>query len=214
MKTALHSYRNQQFKLVIDEPGVARNEKAVLAVMELYEGMGVWTLEDVRLHQHAHVSPWFTVGAHHFHASYQAPTARAAQVARGLLRECAPVSEKNNRLIEWCTFEGIVRGKTPAEMGIQSIFMGDFPKLHTRKDAMEKMQAIADFWEQSGLSETDPDVREKASLVKIENPWRQPTDMGLAMMVDKTMGLLRAAKSAASPKAPGFRTPSPKPPLE
>jgi hypothetical protein len=196
MKTALQSYRNQQIKLVIDEPGVPRNEKAVLAMMEIYEGAGVWTLVDVRLHQHGQVGPWFDVGAHHFHANYQAPNARSAELARGLLRECTPSLDRKNPLVQWCTFEGIVRGKKPSEMGVSSCFITDDAKLHTRKEAMAHMETIAKFWADCDISETDPDVREKANSVKIENPWRQPTDIGLAMLVDKTMGVVEAAKAA------------------
>ncbi len=207
MKTALHSFRNQQFKLAIDEPGVARKDKAVLAVMELYEGLGVWTLVDVRLRKYGKAGPWFNVGADQFNAHLYADSVRAAQVACGLLRECRPERSPEDRMVEWCTFDGIVRGKSATEMGVRTHLTNDFATLHTRKEAMEKMRAMAQFWKDTGLSEADPDVREKASLIKIDNPWRQPDEYSMRTMVQQTMGVIETAKAAAMPEAPGFRTP-------
>lgn len=183
MKTALRSFKNQQYKLVIDEPGLKPNEKAVVATMELYEGLGVWTLTDLRIKLYAQAGPYFTVSADHFNAHFMAKTPEAARIARRLLRESVHSNGLDNPLVQWCTYDGIVRGRTPQEMGVQASFMNNHSFLHTRKEGMAHMDEIVQFWAQSGISESDPEVRNKASALKINNPWRQLSEIGLDMKV-------------------------------
>jgi hypothetical protein len=209
MKTSIQSHRGRQYKLVIDEPGVERNEKAVLAVMELYEGLGVWTLTDLRLAQHHKAGPWFNIGADEYHARYAAPDENYVKFAHSLLRETNDSSDP--LVVSWCTFNGIVRGKTPEEMGLSSRFLNTIPRLHTRKEGLDRLEAMKQFWLESGLNETDPDVREKASAIKIDNPWRQPSQYELSWDVMEKLGPIVLAKQVALDLT-GFFTPSPKPP--
>lgn len=184
MKTLIQSWRNKQLKLVIDEPRVAPDKRAVLAVAELHEGLSVWTITDVRLAQYRTASPYFNVGADHFWASWTAKDADQLQRVRGHLRETFPQKPGGELGLDWCTFDGIVRGKTPAEMGVAAHLNNPAAVLHKLQDVRAYLDELQEFWGNWPHSERDPDIREKASALKIHNPWRQPSSMAISIKAE------------------------------
>lgn len=180
MKTVVQGWRNQQFKLVIDEPGVPSNKRSVLAVAELYEGLSVWTITDVRLAQHGKASPHFSVGAEHFWASWSANDEDELRRVRSNLREFFPQKPGGELDLYWCTFDGIVRGKTPAEMGVAAHLNNPAPVLHTLQEVRAYFSQLKAFWADWAHSEQESDIREKASAMKVHNPWLQPSSTTIA----------------------------------
>ena len=174
MKTTIRGWRNQHFKLVIDEPGLAPDKCAVLAVASLYEGLGVWTVEDIRLREHGIASPYFSVGADDYWAQWTAPNVEAAILAKGMIKESFPLTSNDSELdLNWCTFDGLVRGKTTEEAGVAKHMQNPAPLLHSYSEARAILRDIAEFWASWPHSESDTDIRQKVSATKIDNPWRQ-----------------------------------------
>ncbi len=182
MKTIILNYKNQQLKLAINEADSGRNKKdfAVLAVATLYAGLGVWTIEDIRLEQHSLASPYFNIGAEKYWACYAAPDIDTANIARGLIKEQFPKSDDSDQLeIDYCTFDGIVRGKTPQEMGVASHLNNLSASLHKRSDVDLYFEELISFWDNQLIKEGAPNAREEASKVKINNPWLQLSGLAL-----------------------------------
>jgi hypothetical protein len=187
MNTIISNWRNKQIKLHIDEPGLAKNDCAVLAVAMLHEGLGVWNIEDLRLYQYGAATPHFCVRAEKYWSTWTAPTLSLATRAREIIRQRFPEPVESDGLtLQWCTFDGLVRGKTPADMGVGKHMQNPAPLLHTKKEVATILTGIAKFWEESDISELDPNVRALASAVKIENPWRQAGESELRFLMMET----------------------------
>ncbi len=175
MKTRFSSWRNRQLKLHIDEPGVPKSEQAVVAVAELHEGLSAWVIMDVRLGQYARPGPYFNVGADGFWAKWTAKDDVEAGFVRAQLRETFPPQSAAPLEVEWCTFDGIVRGKAPDELGVAKHIVNPAAVLHRYRAVRSYFEQLQTFWAAWPHSERDPDIRAKVSAVKIPNQWRQPS---------------------------------------
>ena len=204
MKTKLYNWKNRQIKLIMVEKGLKPDDCAALAVATLHEGLGVWNIEDVRLTQYGQASPYFCVGADQYWASYTAPDIEKAKIARSLIKEEFPRKEGASELkIDYCTFDGHVRGKTPTEMGVETHVRNQSPLLHTMAEAKEYLNNLVKFWDAQPFNANDPDARGKASEVKIENPWRQVRDLMMTMnLMEYEKERLLTTKSSVAEKKP------------
>lgn len=188
MKTLIRSDRGRVFKLLIDVPGMDDDEKPVLAKMQIYEGTGCWTIEDVRLSEHGRPSKHFDVGAEAFWSSHTADTPEDLTMATALLREyqLRPTAD-GGAVIDWCTFNGIVRGRPAWEVTSLSDFftMGlrASPIYFKRHEALDYLKNAAADWSLFPHSEADPDIAIRAGTMKLDNPIRQPTALNLEAML-------------------------------
>ena len=127
----------------------------------------------------------FTAWNSDFWASLELQDEAQYSLARSRLREpfCGHFDKK--LVLNWCTFNGIVRGRTPAEMGLDGLLENPSAVLHSYRDMRVYMQALQKFWAEWPHSEADHDVVEKVSGVKLSNPWFQPSPQAMAAFLSQ-----------------------------
>lgn len=182
MLTRLRNLGNNQYKLVIEEPGKVDKDKAVLAVMSHYTGTGCWTVEDVRLSKHGKADPYFTVGADRYQASCLVSQAEA-HVVRNALREYTECGTEDGAVqFNWCTYDGLVVGRKSTEIlgGPMCLLAHDYPLFHTRAEGLDLLASMAEFWGAWPHQVDEPDIVQRAGRLKIENPAWQDTETSLA----------------------------------
>lgn len=164
--------------MVIDQPGIEPADKPVLATLTHFFSSGCWTVEDVRLSQYGRPSKWFCVGADSYHAHFDAKNEKTAGIVRSLLTDFTEaVNDKGGTSFDWCTYEGLVKGQRSSEIAkYGGVYVNDYPLFHTRKEGLEILKSIAEFWQAVPIDAADPEVIEKTAEIKIENPHRQTSE--------------------------------------
>lgn len=174
MQVNFVSLNKSQYKIVVDQPGMPKADKPVLAVMTHYQGTGCWSVEDLRLYPLIGLQKgrYFGGSAEDFHSSFTPETSEELALALSLIREPVTITPPDGRVgLHWCTFRGILRGKTAGEIcGRASFRTIDWPTMHEFKDAMAAMRAIEAFWLAHDLEAGDPQLCRKISQVKLDNP--------------------------------------------
>jgi len=195
MKTKIRNIRNSVYKLVIDLPKTTVDEEPVLAVLTHFEGTGCWSIEDVRLGKHKSVGKYFGASGEDYWSSFDAKNSQEAGFVRSLLRDFkeAPSDIPNSvspgsgvTHFDWCTFNALVPGLNSAELSGYPVNLSNgAPLFHSRKNALEHLKSIAEFWEAWPHSELDEDIVKKASAVKIDNPSRQLSETEMFFTVSR-----------------------------
>lgn len=213
MEVQIISFRNQQYKLVFDVPGLSAREKPVLAVLDNYEGTGCWSLCDIRRHQHhLSVGPYFGNSADDFNAYYKANTPQEVELLRRSLKEFQEEPQDDGSIeFSWCTYRGIVRGRTAKEINEFTFFASKYPVMHKRGEGLALVNEMVDFWRQWMIGKSDEEILSQAGCVKINNPFIQPTESELRgqLAVARAIALVQksgdplvvALSQAESPKA-------------
>lgn len=210
MEVRITSFRNRHYSLVFDVPGVPAREKPVLAVLSHYEGTKCWTLCDIRLHQHSlSVGPYFGNSAEDFHSYYRAITPQEVELLRRSLKEFQEVPKDDGSIeFTWCTYRGIVRGRTAKEINESTFFASKYPVMHKRDEGMVLLNEMADFWRQWMIGKSDEEILSQAGRIKINNPFIQPTESQMMgqlsverLMAERAVELGQGWSQAAPPKA-------------
>ena len=175
MRTILINEGNTCYRLVADELLPAK-ERAVVAELSLWEGLGAWMLTDIRLKEHAVASPFLGVRADDVMAHRVAQSAQELSFIRSQLKEWMPDPANPDFGTIWCTYDSLGRGMRPSEMGLAKHFQHDWALLMKRSEGLGRLRAIADFWSEQPFTERDPELRRKIASTKANNAWRQPSE--------------------------------------
>lgn len=116
MKVYLSSWRNKLFKLQVCVSDVKPADRPVLAVGSHYEGTSCWTLEDLRLYPNLGLEckQYFGNNAEDFHSHIVVKTDHDRTIVKSLINEYQVTESEKETLYEWCTYRGIVPGRTAA----------------------------------------------------------------------------------------------------
>lgn len=164
MKTKIIK-RKGYIELVLNEPveGVLF-DKGVLAGMTQHADMDCWVLADMRLGNHIQCSPYTaSISADDFTSTAQPANAKERKEILSYLKEYHEFSDGR---ISWCSFNKIVRGQDQVKGQSPVSWSGYTPHVyHSRKDALNILMQIKDFWDgYQGLLKDS----------KIDNPYFQP----------------------------------------
>lgn len=158
-----------RISLVLDDPTVAEEDRAVVAAMTLYEGTGCWRLMDVRLSRHRVPSPYFGgLNADDLCASIKPESPAEAAYVKSRLRE---YQEEADGTILWCSFDGIVRGEATVNGHSPATYAGfDQAGYFGLRSGLKKLVEIKAFWETHHCAPKE---------ARIANPFRQPGESQL-----------------------------------
>jgi hypothetical protein len=165
MKTKLVKNKGS-VDLILDEPieGVLY-DKGVVAGITQHADLDCWVVVDMRLGQHIQCSPYTaSISAEDFTSTAQ-PTSQKER--REIIDYLKEYHEFSDGRIVWCSFNKLVRGHSHIKGHAPVTWSGYSPPVfHSRKDALNILMQIKDFWD--GYSGSLKDS-------KIENPYYQPT---------------------------------------
>lgn len=187
MKTKIIKYDEDFFKLAMDIPAV--KDAPVLAVFTAYEGTDVFTIDDVRLSQYAKPNHYFCSGAEKHWDTFLCKSEDHASEIRSYLQETftpkegSKTHEHNGPMVHWCTYDGIVRGRLPDEMPYNACFMQPKHVYHTRDQAHAYLKQLQEFWSAQPIDVNDPDALQKASDIKVKNPYRQKSSTEISFEI-------------------------------
>jgi hypothetical protein len=182
MKVRLSSWHNRVFKLTIEVPKLSKDEQPLIAVSTNYEGTGCWSIEDLRLYPRVGLEfgRYFGNSAENFHSSITVKTEAEYKLVSSLVPVHTSDAEEFPKRLHWCTYKGIVRGSTAAELGLTNSWMAQkHDILHRYKPMLEKMHEIKAFWEEQAIDEGDPELSAIIAGIKLNNPFLQPSESNI-----------------------------------
>jgi len=133
-------------ELVLDEPcEEVQFGKGVLAGMTQFDDMNCWVVSDMRLSNFIQCSPYTaSISADDFCSTHKPED---HQQRKFMLKHLREYREMNDGTIVWCTFNKMVLGKTHVN-GNSPVSRYEFspPIFHSKKDALDILRALQNFW--------------------------------------------------------------------
>lgn len=143
MKTRIRHERGRISLIEID-PTKKKGEENVLAAMTLYEGTGCWQLVDVRLARFKAPSQYSGgLDGQDFCARFKPESPDESAFIRSKLTR---YREAEDGTIEWCTFEGIVKG-SPTVSGYAPVSYFDDAGYFNKADGLAYLTITKRFWD-------------------------------------------------------------------
>lgn len=179
----VHTSSNN-IKLVLPVHNVELENCPVVLRLVGYDRSDLFKVEDVRLATKWSPNKYFAVGEKGYQASRaytsEAEKEEILQFIQHPNEPATPRGPTEPSKIFWCTFDGIVRGKTPSELG----HGGSVPEIavyHTEAEAHMILLNTRLFWEDVRVWE-DSDISTVSNL-KLPNPYLQPNEALLSSLI-------------------------------